>query len=89
MLREILEPSRTVDPKYTMYSAATRQGLVMTGLVLSRDEKQVVLLNAQNEKIPISVDEVDSLVPQKLSLMPEFLLRGLTPRRPPTCSSTS
>ena len=51
----------------------------MTGLVLNRDEKQVVLLNAQNEKIPISVDDVESLVPQKLSLMPEFLLRGLTP----------
>jgi uncharacterized repeat protein (TIGR03806 family) len=79
LLREILEPSSTVDPKYTMYSAATRQGLVMTGLVLNRDAKQVVLLNAQNEKIPISVDDVESLVPQKLSLMPDFLLRGLTP----------
>lgn len=78
LLREILEPSRTVEPKYTVYSVATTQGLVHSGLLLERTDKQVVLLDAQNQKVPIAADDIETLTPQKPSLMPELLLRGLT-----------
>jgi uncharacterized repeat protein (TIGR03806 family) len=81
LLREILEPSRTVDPKYTVYSVSTRQGLIKTGLLVDRNEKQVVVLDAQNEKTLIATADVEAILPQKPSLMPELLLRGLTPQQ--------
>ena len=78
LLRQIVEPSLTVDPKYTVYHLATTSGLVHTGLLSERTEKAIVLRDAQNKLIQIPVEEVEMLTPQKESLMPTLLLRGLT-----------
>ena len=43
----ILEPSRSVDPKFALYRVATNSGLVYSGLLAERDEKQIVLRDAQ------------------------------------------
>ena len=78
LLRQILEPSLSVDPKYTLYRLDTRSGLVHSGLLIERNEKEIVLRDAQNKPIRIAVAEVEDLTPQKQSLMPDLLLRGLT-----------
>ena len=78
LLRQILEPSLAVDPKYTLYRLDTRSGLVHSGLLVERNEKEIVLRDAQNKPIRIAVAEVEDLTPQKQSLMPDLLLRGLT-----------
>jgi uncharacterized repeat protein (TIGR03806 family) len=77
LLSQILEPSRSVDPKYTMYRLDTHSGLVHSGLLVERNEKEIVLRDAQNKPIRIAVKDVDELTPQRQSLMPYLLLRGL------------
>jgi putative heme-binding domain-containing protein len=79
LLREILQPSRTIDPKFAVHVVATRDGLIKSGLLVERDAKTIVLRDAQNQRIEIPADAVESVAPQAQSLMPEFLLRGLTP----------
>ncbi len=56
----------------------TTQGRVHTGLLVTRTTEQVVLKNAQNELIRLAPSEVEVLVPQRQSLMPDLLLRDMT-----------
>ena len=78
LLQQILEPSRVVDPKYTFYQLSTTSGLVHTGLLDERTDKEIVLRGPKNDKIRVPVSEVEALVPQKQSIMPDLLLRSLT-----------
>jgi putative heme-binding domain-containing protein len=78
LLQHILEPSRSVDPKYTVYHLETSAGLVHSGLLIERNEKEIVLRDSQNQKIQIAASDVELLTPQKQSLMPDLLLRSLT-----------
>jgi putative heme-binding domain-containing protein len=78
LLQQILEPSRSVDPKYTVYRLETNSGLVHSGLLVERTEKAIVLREAQNAAIRIAVSDVAMLSPEKQSLMPDLLLRSLT-----------
>ena len=80
LLQHILEPSRFIEPKYVPYLLETAAGKVLTGLVVEQTDKQLVFLDAKNKRHPIPAEEVDLLVRQQKSLMPELLLRDLTPQ---------
>ena len=78
LLESILEPSKLIDPKYVTYLAETKDGRVLSGLLAERDEKEVVLKDAQNKVLRLPVSDVEQLVTQQQSLMPELLLRDMT-----------
>ena len=78
LLESILKPSKKIDPKYVSYLAETADGLIHTGLLVSRTDDEIVLRSAQNKLIEVPADEVESITPQQISLMPELLLRDLT-----------
>ena len=78
LLESILEPSKLIDPKYVTYLVETDDGRLLTGLLVKKDEKEVVLKDARNKLTRISSVQIEQLVPQRLSLMPELLLRDMT-----------
>ena len=78
MLDTILNPSREIDPKYRTYLATTGEGTVHTGLLVKRDRRVVVLKDAKNKLTTLDADDVEQLVPQQQSLMPDLLLRDMT-----------
>jgi putative heme-binding domain-containing protein len=78
LLESILEPSRRIEPKYAAYVAQTADGRSLTGLLVRRDERSVVLRDAQNKEIVLAAREVEALQPSRLSLMPAGQLAGLT-----------
>src|SRR5262249_42295909 len=51
LLESILEPSRRIEPKYAAYFAQTAGGRSLTGLLVRRDERTVVLRDAQNREV--------------------------------------
>jgi hypothetical protein len=51
---------------------------VFNGLVQSRDDKEVVLKDAQSKLIRIPRDNVASITEQRISLMPELVLKDVT-----------
>jgi putative heme-binding domain-containing protein len=81
LLDQILEPSKTIDPRYTTYLLETRDGRVLSGLAVEKNKDRVVLKDAQGKTITVPGAEIDRLVPQPRSLMPELLLRDLTARQ--------
>ncbi len=78
LLDQILEPSKTIEPQYTTYLLETKDGRVVSGLAVERTKDAVVLKDAQGKTIEVASAEIDRLVPQPRSLMPELLLRDLT-----------
>ena len=78
LLESLLEPSKLIDPKYVTYLAETDDGRLVTGLLVKKDDSEVVLKDAQDKEIRIPAKEIERLVPQRQSLMPDLLLRDMT-----------
>ena len=78
LLESILEPSRRIEPKFAAYVAHTADGRSITGLLVRRDEKEVVLRDAQNKEIILAAKNVEELRPSRTSLMPDGQVAGLT-----------
>jgi putative heme-binding domain-containing protein len=78
LLESILEPSRRIEPKYAAYVAQTADGRSLTGLLVRRDARAVVLRDGQNKEIVLAARDVEALRPSRLSLMPDGQLAGLT-----------
>jgi len=81
LLVHLLEPSRRIDPEFQTYTLETRDGRVFTGLVIERTPERVALRTAQVARLELPLSEVEQLTPQQVSLMPELLLRDMTPQQ--------
>lgn len=80
LLQHILEPSRFMEPKYVPYLLETTDGRLLTGLLESQSDEEVVLKDAQNKPHRVPREQVELLVRQQRSLMPDLLLRDMTPQ---------
>jgi putative heme-binding domain-containing protein len=78
ILESLLEPSRKVDPKFATWYVETKDGLVHTGLLVERSESEIVIRDAQGRDARIDRGDVEQLIQQSQSLMPEQLLRDLS-----------
>ncbi len=78
LLESIIDPSKTVDEKFALWLVETAQGRLYTGLLVEKSDKQVVLRNDKNELVRIPTDDVEQLIKQPKSIMPELQLRDLT-----------
>ncbi len=77
LLESLLEPSKLVDPQYQAVIVRKKDGDVLSGIVVSRTEQELVLRDAEKEvRLPASA--VQKTVPQQNSLMPDGLLQHLT-----------
>ena len=78
LLETILYPSREIEPAYRTYLLETVEGQVFTGLLVKKDAQTVVLKDAKNKVSTYAAADVEQLVAQQQSLMPDLLLRDMT-----------
>ncbi|MFL5342688.1 MAG: PQQ-dependent sugar dehydrogenase [Gemmataceae bacterium] len=78
LLESILQPSRRIEPKFAAYVAHTTDGRSFTGVLVKRDDQQLMLRDAQNKDIVLPVKSVEELKPSRTSLMPDGQVAGLT-----------
>ena len=78
LLEQILEPSKTIDPAFTAFLCETKDGRVVSGLAVEKSATAIVLKDAQGKTVRLMNAEVERMVPQSRSLMPELLLRDMT-----------
>lgn len=76
VLREILEPSHRIDPKYAVRMILTEEGQSISGLVQSEDKETISILPNPEAKQPVVVqkDSIDEMVATSTSMMPKALL---------------
>ncbi len=84
LLESLVEPSKTIDPKFTVYLVETTAGQTYSGQLVERTAEQIVLKDAEGKIIPVPAGEVEKVSQLTKSLMPDQLLRDLSPagRRP-------
>jgi len=80
MLANIVDPSAVIRPAYLPYAVVTTTGRVVTGIISAQDNASVTLIDAKNVPSKIARDEVEELKPLSTSIMPENLLKSLSPQ---------
>jgi putative heme-binding domain-containing protein len=78
LLESILEPSKRIDPKYVTYLAEAKDGRQAVGILVKKDAEEVVLKDAQDKLVQLPAKELERIVPQSQSLMPDLLVRDMT-----------
>ncbi|MEE3372470.1 MAG: c-type cytochrome, partial [Planctomycetota bacterium] len=78
LLEQILEPSKLMEPKYVPYLMETAEGQILTGLLEKQTDEEVWIKDARNRIHKVPAEDIELLVRQRKSLMPELLLRDLT-----------
>jgi uncharacterized repeat protein (TIGR03806 family) len=84
ILESLIDPSQKIDPKYQTRVLATSDGKIYTGILVEESDQQVVLnvfTEGKTEAVRVLAAEVDDLEAVKKSLMPDGLLRDLTPQQ--------
>jgi putative heme-binding domain-containing protein len=77
LLENLLDPSAVVNKDYRMSIVRIGDGRVLNGLILSQDDKRVVLQTAK-EKLTILREEIEEIAATTLSPMPDGILQPLT-----------
>ena len=65
--------------EFLNYIVETTQGQILTGLIVDQTPAAITLVNAKSERTPIPRSEIESMREADVSLMPENLLKELTP----------
>jgi putative heme-binding domain-containing protein len=78
LLETILEPSKAIAPEYVPYLVETADGRVLLGFLAEKTDQEVVLKDAKGDTVRLAAGEVESMQPQRTSLMPELVLRDIT-----------
>ncbi|MFO0919473.1 MAG: PVC-type heme-binding CxxCH protein [Planctomycetaceae bacterium] len=78
MLLNVINPSAEIREGFETLVATTVDGRVVTGFLVEQDPQVVVIRTAEGQTVSLDRSEVDELIPQKKSLMPEGQLKTLT-----------
>jgi putative heme-binding domain-containing protein len=78
MLVNIVNPSAEIREGFETMLVTTKDGRVLTGFLVDKDNQVLVLRGADGQNISIPQNQVEEVVQQRKSLMPEGLLKDLT-----------
>jgi putative membrane-bound dehydrogenase-like protein len=77
VLENVLDPSAIVGRDYKLTIVATKDGRVMSGVVRERIERALVLQTA-NERLTLSLDDIEEMKESPVSMMPEGIFDKMT-----------
>jgi putative heme-binding domain-containing protein len=80
ILREIIDPSYKIDPKYAVKVVIDIDGLTTSGIVTAEDKKSIsILVNPEVPKPKVILkDNIEEIIPSTTSMMPKALLDKFT-----------
>ncbi len=74
----IVDPSADIREGYVMYRIQKKDGQVISGILTDREGGTVTVKPIGGDDIVLSTDEVEEMIPQKTSIMPERLTENLS-----------
>ncbi|MFO0900809.1 MAG: PVC-type heme-binding CxxCH protein [Pirellulales bacterium] len=79
LLTNIIDPSRSVEGNFRVYTVVTEEGQVLTGLLASESRTAIEIVDAEGNKKSLLRDDVAQLVATPKSLMPEGFEKQVSP----------
>ncbi|MBA3313786.1 MAG: neutral/alkaline non-lysosomal ceramidase N-terminal domain-containing protein [Planctomycetota bacterium] len=80
LLVAVLDPNRAVEAKYRGYVAVTRDGRILSGLIVQESTASITFAGADGRTVELLRKEIDELRDSGKSFMPEGLERDLPPQ---------
>ncbi|MCH8043447.1 MAG: HEAT repeat domain-containing protein [Planctomycetes bacterium] len=77
-LQSILFPSHVISDQYASKKIITKDGRIYTGIVAPAGADAIVIVQSDASRVTLDDDEIEAIVPSKLSAMPAGLLNNLT-----------
>jgi putative heme-binding domain-containing protein len=77
MLVSIINPSAEIREGYENHVVVTESGRTLTGILLEKDNRVVVLRTTEGQKVVLPKDDIAEMSVIGASLMPEGLLQGM------------
>jgi putative membrane-bound dehydrogenase-like protein len=71
LLIHIMDPSRSVEGNFRLYTVITEDGLILNGMLASETRTSIELIDAEAKRHSIQREDVEELVASSKSLMPE------------------
>jgi putative heme-binding domain-containing protein len=78
LLLHIINPNAEIREGFESSVVITESGRTLTGIVLEKDARVVVLRTADGQRIVLPKDDIDTMSVTGVSLMPEGLLNGVS-----------
>ncbi len=80
VLREILDPSHSIDEKYAVHMVLTIDGETKSGLLVKETDDEIALLENPEAKEPIVLlqDDIEDMIKTSTSMMPKGLMDRFT-----------
>jgi putative membrane-bound dehydrogenase-like protein len=78
LLVDIMDPSRSVEGNYRVYTVTLKNGRVLSGLLASETKTSVEIVDAQAQKHQIQRDTLEEIIASNKSLMPDGFEKQLS-----------
>lgn len=78
LLTHIIDPSRSVEGNFRVYTVATVEGKILTGLLASESKTAIELIDSQAKKHVLLRENIDQLAASNKSLMPDGFEKSLS-----------
>lgn len=73
LLTHILDPSRSVESNYRLYTVLTTDGAIISGLLAGESQTSIDMIDAQANRHSVLRSDIERLVASRQSAMPEGL----------------
>jgi len=78
LLTNVVDPSAMVRPEHQAYKVRTRDGLVLSGLIVEQSPAAITLVDPQQIRTTIAQSKIETTAAAEASFMPEKLLDPLS-----------
>lgn len=78
VLRDITDPSATINPDYVARNVTLKDGDIQTGVIVQETADKIVLGQVGGKNLEIARSDIAAIKDSRVSLMPEGLLKGMT-----------
>jgi len=78
LLTHIIDPSRSVEGNFRIYTVVMNDGRVANGMLASETKTSITLIDTEAKETSIQREDIDELVASKKSVMPEGFEKQVT-----------
>jgi len=81
VLRSLISPSETIDPRWKTHTILMNDGAIISGLLVSESEDEIVLKTNAGNIHRVSRHDVDAISQSTQSMMPDGQIASMTPQQ--------
>ncbi len=78
LLTHIIDPSRSVEGNFRIYTVAKTDGIVINGMMSGESRTAITLIDTEGKENQIAREDIDELIRSRKSLMPEGFEKQMT-----------